>query len=88
MVHLLMGIGRKEDGRKEYRGKDVTTPAFTHLLFGRVALGGYPPRAPTDPYVDTLDHTVPQVTPSLCRDLASVVADPLSAIHWRCGDTR
>ena len=32
---------------------------------GRVALGGYPPRAPTDPYVDALDHTVPQVAPSL-----------------------
>jgi len=55
---------------------------------GRVALGGRPPRAPTDPYVDTLDHTVPQVTPSLCRDLASAVADPLSAIHGRYGDTR
>src|SRR5271157_2666404 len=32
---------------------------------GRVALGGCPPRAPTDPYVDALDHTVPQVTPLL-----------------------
>ena len=27
---------------------------------GRVALGGCPPRAPTDPYVDALDHTVPR----------------------------
>jgi hypothetical protein len=32
---------------------------------GRVALGGRPPRAPTDPYVDTLDHTVPRVMDSL-----------------------
>ena len=30
-------------------------------LCGWVALGGRPPRAPTDPYVDALDHTVPQV---------------------------
>ena len=34
-----------------------------------MALGGCPPRAPTDPYVDTLDHTVPQVTPSLRRGI-------------------
>jgi hypothetical protein len=32
---------------------------------GRVALGGRPPRAPTDPYVDTLDHTVPRGMVSL-----------------------
>src|SRR5271166_1413751 len=31
---------------------------------GRVALGGCPPRAPTDPYVLTLEHTVPQPTDS------------------------
>jgi hypothetical protein len=55
---------------------------------GRVALGGCPPRAPTDPYVVTLDHTVPRVTRSLCRDLTSAVANPYSAIRWYCGDTR
>ena len=32
---------------------------------GGVALGGCPPRAPTDPYVDALDHTVPQDMDSL-----------------------
>ena len=31
----------------------------------RVALGGCPPRAPTDPYVHALEHTVPQVMVSL-----------------------
>ena len=34
------------------------------LASGRVALGGCPPRAPTDPYVLTLEHTVPQPTDS------------------------
>jgi hypothetical protein len=53
-----------------------------------VALGGCPPRAPTDPYVDALDHTVPQVTRSLCRDLASVVANPCCTIHRHFGHTR
>jgi len=32
---------------------------------GRVALGGCPPRAPTDPYVHALTHTVPQIRASL-----------------------
>ena len=32
---------------------------------GRVALGGYPPRAPTDPYLHALEHTAPQVMGSL-----------------------
>ena len=46
--------------------RDTLVPLNSpYLVAGRVALGGYPPRAPTDPYVDTLDHTVPQVTPSL-----------------------
>ena len=27
---------------------------------GRVAVGGYPPKAPTDPYVRTLAHTAPR----------------------------
>jgi hypothetical protein len=31
----------------------------------RVTLGGCPPRVPTDPYVHTLEHTVPQVEDSL-----------------------
>ena len=37
----------------------------------RVALGGCPPRAPTDPDVPALEHPVPQVTPSLRHNLAS-----------------
>ena len=53
----------------------------------RVAPGGCPPGAPTDPDVHTLGHPVPQVTPSLCRDLTSAVANPDLAIHWRYGDT-
>ena len=38
-----------------------------------MALGGCPPRAPTDPYVHTLEHTVPQVMDSL---LDVTVDDP------------
>jgi hypothetical protein len=53
---------------------------------GRVALGGCPPRAPTDPYVDTLDHTVPQVTPSL-HQRHDAAANPSIAIRWRFGNT-
>jgi hypothetical protein len=37
-------------------------------LLCRVALGGCPPRAPTDPYVHTLGHTVPRDMGSL-RDV-------------------
>ena len=35
------------------------------LFDDRVAPGRYRPRAPTDPYVRTLTHTVPQITVSL-----------------------
>ena len=51
-----------------------------------MALGGYPPRAPTDPYVGTLGHTVPQVTPSL-RQRHNAAANPSLAIRWRFGNT-
>jgi len=35
----------------------------------RVAQGGYPPWAPTDPYGHALVHTVPQITGSLRETL-------------------
>jgi len=35
------------------------------VLFGRVAPGDCSPGAPTDPYVHTLEHTVPQDMGSL-----------------------
>src|SRR5690242_14617147 len=35
---------------------------------GRVAPGGCPPGAPTDPYVLALEHTVPRITHSHARD--------------------
>jgi hypothetical protein len=53
---------------------------------GWVALGGCPPRAPTDPYLDALDHTVPQVTPSL-HPRHDAAANPSIAIRWRFGNT-
>jgi len=52
-----------------------------------VALGGYPPKAPTDPDVLTLEHPVPQVTPSL-RRRHDAAANPSLAIRWRFGDTK
>ena len=45
----------------------------------------FPPRAPTDPHVDTLDHTVPQVAPSL-RHWHNAAANPSFAIRWHCGN--
>ena len=54
-------FGRVSDRRNTCRA----TVHYPDLVAGRVALGGFPPRAPTDPYVDTLDHTVPQVMGSL-----------------------
>jgi len=62
------------------------TRSWKPFPVGRVALGGYPPRAPTDPYVDTFDHTVPQVTP-LLRRRPNAVANPSFAIRWRYGHT-
>ena len=53
------------------KGTSLILADWTRIISdGRVALGGCPPRAPTDPYVGTLDHTVPQATPSLRHDLA------------------
>jgi len=85
-------LSGRHDGRHI---RNATTVAANHResrhgadCSGRVALGGCPPRAPTDPYVVTLDHTVPRVTRSLCRDLTSAVANPYSAFRWYCGDTR
>jgi hypothetical protein len=34
----------------------------------RVAQGSYLPRAPTDPYVPALEHTVPQIMVTTCLD--------------------
>ena len=53
----------------------------------RVALGGCPPRAPTDPDVPALEHPVLQVTPSFRHDLASARTNPYYTIRRRCGDT-
>ena len=64
----------------------VSAITSVNISDGRVALGGYPPRAPTDPYVDTLDHTVPQATPSL-RHRHDAAANPSLAIRWRYGNT-
>ena len=46
-------------------GKTDATSAALQLSEDRVALGDYSPRAPTDPYVRTLPHTVPQIMASL-----------------------
>ena len=50
------------------------------LARGRMALGGCPPRPPTDPHVDALDHTVSQITPSLCR--SSHRGEPVTSQGW------
>ena len=48
--------------------RTVQIPATAHRcrsFGGRVTQGGCPPRVPTDPYVHTLVHTVPQSIASL-----------------------
>jgi hypothetical protein len=54
---------------------------------GRVALGGYPPKAPTDPYVRALAHTVLPFTVSRHRQ-SRALSDALDA-RWggRCYPT-
>lgn len=46
-------------------GEKGTLILASGLETGRVAPGGYPPGAPTDPYLHTLEHTAPQVMNSL-----------------------
>jgi hypothetical protein len=67
----------------------VPPKAFRECLDaeGRVAPGRCRPRAPTDPYVLALEHTVPQVTPSL-RQGVYTAANPSFAIRWLYGNTR
>ncbi|WP_146453138.1 hypothetical protein, partial [Bythopirellula polymerisocia] len=51
----------------------IFTDGSLPIRFGaedQVALGDYSPRAPTDPYVPALEHTVPQIMVSL-RDEAA-----------------
>jgi hypothetical protein len=43
----------------------VVAPVCWGTQYYRVALGRYRPRAPTDPYVRALAHTVPRITDSL-----------------------
>ncbi len=40
------------------------------LASGQVALGDFSPRAPTDPYVPTLEHTVHPMMDSPCSNAA------------------
>ena len=47
----------------------------------RVASGGCPPEAPTDPYVLALEHTVPRIMVSLCgRTPSGPLAPPEAGI--------
>jgi hypothetical protein len=67
---------RRCSGDSRHNGRRYDSGLVVNRSCGRVALGGCPPRAPTDPYVDTLDHTVPQVTPSPRHNLTSAVTNP------------
>src|SRR5262245_60375214 len=52
----------------------------------RVALGRYQPRAPTDPYVLALEHTVPQIMDSLraCKWNARCAREPAGSAGAGC----
>ena len=43
------------------------------IPIGRVAIGGYPPKAPTDPYLRTLAHTAPRYERFATLGTASVL---------------
>lgn len=59
----------ESDGLCRGMPNTLSTPMSLDLglgrLSGRVALGGCPPRAPTDPDVPALEHPVPQSMGSL-----------------------
>ncbi len=50
--------------------KTAASSAPRELAEDQVALGDYSPRAPTDPYVPALEHTVPQIMVSLRKEEA------------------
>jgi len=62
---IKRGLPTWQSSRAGRKNSAVKLPAPRSALLCRVALGGCPPRAPTDPYVDALDHTVPQGMGSL-----------------------
>jgi hypothetical protein len=47
----------------------TSQPELRAVDFSRVALGDFSPRAPSDPCVRTLAHTVPLMTDSPCSKL-------------------
>jgi hypothetical protein len=60
-----------------FRENHCHGPVQCYGASDRVALGGYPPRAPTDPYVLALEHTVPQIMGSL------QAGTPACTLSWR-----
>jgi hypothetical protein len=50
---------------------------------GQVTQGGCPPRVPTDPYVHTLAHTVPQVPDSLDKCPPGLLSVNVSLTRYR-----
>jgi hypothetical protein len=74
-------------------GDDVSVtpvPALAPVLSPRPGPGGpgrLPARGSHRPERAQLTHSVPQATPSLYRDLASAVVNPVCAIRQRYGDT-
>ena len=55
---------RRSTNQRDFRGGRRQLREWTIWGIGRVALGSYPPKAPTDPDVRTLAHPVPQPTVS------------------------
>ena len=81
-ANLQRGTRPQQLGDKLEDNNDFVTLAWCHndcALFdqlsafqlrpGRVALGNFSPRAPADPCVRTLAHTVPLMTASPCSKL-------------------
>src|SRR5262249_9369587 len=59
--------------------QNVPVIPASYIYDGRVAPGGDPPRAPTDPYVHTLMHTVPPIMGSQRERTPSGPPSPAAA---------
>ena len=74
---LLDGILTRKVPMKGFKVVDYISFSFPKLLgANQVALGDCSPRAPTDPYVPTLEHTVPQIMVSLHDEAWNASREP------------
>jgi len=67
MSHLAGTSNMTTRANRQFPAAGLSPAGLAALQAGRVAPGGCPPGAPTDPYVLALEHTVPRITHSHAR---------------------